>query len=377
LPQFHHLTSFLDDVRICALQLRAQERVLLANLLSLKSVMSESFAHAYVSSMVRAGDALDHDNLAQIVSDDDLKISSLLPYDILKDETGAWEDPCRPVKGYTPNLTGDVLTKIAHARAMIQKSMRRLQDRHNIKSGTPTSGAYTDMLGGTGPNGATTFANSGSKTPTSGSSTPRSWNKRKGSVSAGPIVSGTGSSNATSWSLYEPKHFCEPIDWTPSNAANSPYGRYTSASRQRIKPGPPAKGEVKPTSLSIDIKTIDSVSGDQVGPCIRGTHEIAWESVAGSFHAVAVKGMGGSSPHANAAPVEKPSFSTQTIISPFCRELTASPVASDSEESDTEEDLSHEAVLGRHQVVLDEMASRLTAFMEARKRLQEKKKKRA
>lgn len=338
-------------------------------MLSLKSVMSESFSHAYVSSMVRAGDALDHDNLAEIVVDEDLKITTLLPYDILKDATGAWEDPCRPEKGFTPNLTGDVLTKVAHARAMIQKSLRRLQDRHNIKAGTPTSGAYTDMLGGQSSSSpGEAVSNSVSRIAPS---TPKSWSRRKGATSSeGPISSGTGSASASSWALYDPRHFSAPVDWNPDTAENSPYGRHRCERKRSVlssgAAGPNVKKQKKTVALSVDA---DTSLGATV-KFLRGSNEIDWNTVAGSFHAVKLKGN--TSPHAKSAPQPPVSFKAN-IISPFCRQLTSSPVASD-DESDTEEDLSEEAVLARHQFVLDEMKEKLTAFMESRKRQQERKK---
>ena len=373
---FHTLVQFLDECRICALESRSEERVLLANLLSLKSVMSESFSHAYVSSMVRAGDALDHDSLAEILVDDKLKISTLLPFDILKDAAGAWEDPSRPEQGYTPNLTGDVLTKMAHSRAMIQKSMRRLQDRHNIKAGTPTSGAYTDQLGGqSSVSSAGAVSNTGSKTASS-TGTPKSWSRRKGggggTWSEGPISSGTGSANASSWSLYDPKHFSAPVNWKLDTAEYSPYGRHRS-DKKRPLPLPNTTGQTfnakkhKSTpSLSVDTSPVATAS------FARGTNEIDWNTVADSFHGVNLKRN--TLAHAKSTHPANASYKSN-IISPFCRQLTSSPVGSD-DESDTEEDLSDEAVLARHQVVLDEMKEKLTAFMESRKRQQERKKSR-
>ena len=127
------------------------------------------------------------------------------------------------------------------------------------------------------------------------------------------------------------------------------------------------KPKEKSATLSVDTDSVPNAPSPSI--FLRGTNEIDWSDVAGSFHAVKLKG--GTSPHAKAAP-KKPAF-FKNIISPFCRELTESPVASDSE-SDTEEDLSDEAVLARHQFVLDEMKEKLTAFMESRKRQQERKK---
>ena len=93
--------------------------------------------------------------------------------------------------------------------------------------------------------------------------------------------------------------------------------------------------------------------------------------VADSFARVKLPGSGNS---AVSPRVAAPAPSLKTIISPFCREIQESPVPSD-DESDTEEDLTDEAVLGRHQIVLDEMKEKLTAFMEQRKKIVERRKK--
>ncbi|CAB9500235.1 expressed unknown protein [Seminavis robusta] len=375
LSQFHALTRFLDDCRLSALHSRSQERVLLASLISLKSTMSESFAHAYVSSMVRAGDALGHEELAEIVSDEEMKLSSMLPYDILRDQQGNWEDPCRPAEGYSPNLTGDVLTKVAHARAMIQKSLRRLQDRHNIKGGTPTFGAYIDPLSGQGQSTAPgSAASTASSKAVNGTSTPKTWSRRKGAtmfVAEGPVPNGTGSAQATNWSLYDPKHYSAPLLWNCDAAENTPYGSTTQLKRSGSmqganlkKKGPSAtdaEGQIVPKEISLG----------------RTTHGIDWHTIADYFDHVKLPGSGGGSAPQAPAPVDSatPAPNLKTIVSPFCRVLEHSPVASD-DESDTEEDLSDESVLARHQIVLDGMKEKLTAFMEARKRQQERKKNR-
>ena len=383
LSQLHPLTQFLNKCRVCALQSRSQERVLLACLISLKSIMSESFAHAYVSSMVRAGDGLGHDNLGEIVLDEESKISSMLPYDIYKDEQGDWEDPCRPEESFTPNLAGDVLTKTAHARAMIQKSLRRLQDRNNIKGGTPHAGAYADIAAAVSHPLSTGSAGSVSSiksTTGSGGGTPRdrSWAKRKTpSFSDGPCPPGTGSAPATNWSVYDPKHFSAPLTWNSNDSGNLPYGRHHSKrpramsmsqyGRNSSEQGPNKKQK---RSMSFSAKTISPGDLENSSSLlIRSTHEIDWRDVAGYFNRVKLPGS--LSPHTNIAPVTN---SFKTIVSPYCRKLEGSPEPSE-DESDEEEDLSDKAILARHQVVLDGMKEKLTAFMEARKKIVERRKK--
>lgn len=85
---------------------KTRERVLLATLIARSGTMSEQFSHAYVSAMVRAGEALGHHELFEHVHDADLMASTMLPYDIYSDDSGAWEDTCRPKGGFTVGLTG-------------------------------------------------------------------------------------------------------------------------------------------------------------------------------------------------------------------------------------------------------------------------------
>lgn len=86
----------------------------------------------------------------------------------------------------------------------------------------------------------------------------------------------------------------------------------------------------------------------------RGTLEIEWGDVAGIFQRVEAK----KAKTAEKAPVP--------IYAPFCR-AAPTDLSDDDDESDTEEDLSEETVLGRHQLVLDDMKAKLTAYLEARK----------
>lgn len=87
----------------------------------------------------------------------------------------------------------------------------------------------------------------------------------------------------------------------------------------------------------------------------RTTHEIDWRAIAENFeHVKLPSGNGGGqfqSPHASTVSVAGGSTSIlKTIVSPFCRQIQDSPVVSD-QESDSEEDLSDEAILARHQIV--------------------------
>ena len=120
------LVKHLDHQRMEALKAKVHERTLLAALISRRTKMSEAFSHSYTSAVVRAGEALGHEDICDVAQDEAAKASTLMPYDFFDDELGAWEDPCRPSGGFIAGLTGDELVHRAHARAMLQKSMRRL-----------------------------------------------------------------------------------------------------------------------------------------------------------------------------------------------------------------------------------------------------------
>jgi hypothetical protein len=373
LPNFNDMLDYLDETRKCALHSKSQERALLAALISRKATMSLSFSHAYVSSMVRAGEALGHGDLFEVVQNEEVNVSTMIPYDVFTDETGAWEDPCRPPNGFNANLTGDDLMRQAHARAMIQKSLKKLQDRHNIKGGTQVPGAYTD------PPNAGTGSDSKASANSSGGSTPRGWLKRRSSFSEPPVQPGTGSGAATSWALYDPKHFSAPLEWKPDHMGNTPYGKHNSATRPRslslsqFSLKLPSKGRGKRSAsvgVSSFVEPIKEPKPDD-GPVKRSTREIPWVDVAGIFQNVALQ----VTPKQPEVPVTPRG---RTIFAPYVREVDFEDVDAISEdESDEEEDLRDEMVLGRHQVVLDRMKEHLSTFLAARQTTQEKKKSRS
>lgn len=369
------MLSYLDECRKCSLHSKSQERALLAALIARKATMSLPFSHAYASSMVRAGEALGHGELFEVVQNEEVHVSTMIPYDVFTDETGAWEDPCRPIEGFTQNLTGDDLMHRAHARAMIQKSLKKLQDRHSIKGGTPNPGPYTEPPGtGSGVN----TESSKSPTGSNASTTPRgSWLKRRSSFSEPPIQPGTGSAPAISWSLYDPKHYSAPLIWSAGD--NGPYGRHNKNSRPRslslsqgyakLVGGKSSRGKgVSGRAMSVSIP--ERTKKEDAGGMLQSTREIAWTDVAAIFQPVQLPGMSQAKKESEAEAAPRKG----TIFAPFVRKVELSSHNSESD-SDEEEDLSDESVLARHKVVLDEMKEKLTAMLEARKKTQEERRK--
>jgi hypothetical protein len=107
----------------------------------------------------------------------------------------------------------------------------------------------------------------------------------------------------------------------------------------------------------------------------RSTCEIPWVEVAGIFQKLELPKKSPPKPshdhHHSSAPVPPGSV----IVAPFCRPVVGLELvlADHDAESDTEEDLSDAHVMQQHDVVLDDMKQKLSAYMEARQRHQEKK----
>ncbi len=381
LPNFDSLVDHLDELRMCSLRIRSQERALLASLVSRRSRMSEAFSHAYTSSMVRAGEALGYDDLGEIVQDETTKTSSLLPFDILSDISRAWEDPCRPIGGFVPGLDSDELFKRAHARAIIQKSLKKLQDRHLIKGGTSNAGPYADIQ--PSDQGKLTIkAANGVSSISPPKSSPRSSSatKRKASISNSTDIFGS--------TLFHPNHYSIPFVWDPSQGENTPYGRTSqfgsSVLYNQVSKRPRLGSSSGDMNIDSDflINDIDFSSNDDTN---RSTREIEWSQVAKMFRPVLVQERTSSRAVDHHHSVAVPAGAT--IIAPFCRKLSNSNksgdddasemlsiISDDDYESDSgpEEDLDDEKILESHQKVLDHIREKFDAMMQVRQEIQER-----
>jgi len=373
IPQFNNLVDYLDECRKLALFAKSQERALLAAVVSRKAVMSLSFSHAYVSAIVRAGEALGHGALFEVVQNEKCGVSTMIPYDVFTDEYGAWEDPCRPSIGFNEGLTGDDLTRRAHTRAIIHKSLKKLQDRQNVKGGAQNIGPYVDHI-------SSTATSSGTK-GTSGLSRGAS-NRRRSSLSEPLIQPGSGSAVATSWALYTPNHQSPSLDWDVNATDNAPYGRYDKGTRPRslsLAQGAAilrnsGRGQRRRRSQSTGPSNVQREQADKssiekednkqnLDKDRRSTREIPWEDVAGIFQKVELPASIKEQKQREA----KMSSKQRTIFAPIVRMPDSIPIVND-DESDAEEDLSDEAILENHRVVLDKMKARLSSYMESKKR---------
>ena len=363
LPIYEDAVQLLDETRELALKAKCRERVLLAALIAQCATMSDAFADGYVSSMVRAGEALDHGELFEMVQDEETSTSTMIPYDIFSDETRAWEDPCRPANGFTPNLSGEDLVRRAHARAMIIKSLKKMQDLNCIKGGTSDSGPYAER---TPSQGQSLIEAKALQRTQSGSL------KRRASFSLPeqPVRTGTGSGQPTTVNQYNPQHICTPLFWDTTSIENMPYGQYSHAFRIRslsLSSPELIKGDAIAAPSQQGLKD----DGTGSGIVRRSTEEIDWSDVAKAF--VTVDLAEGPTPSRRrvaklSLPVhqEPRNRLSTTIFAPFCNRIDDSLAVSGESDSGEEEDLADETILRRHQVVLDSMKERLDKFMEGR-----------
>jgi hypothetical protein len=286
--------------------------------------------------MVRAGNALGYDDLSEIVQDEETSSFSMLPFDILSDPVEAWEDPCRPLDGYSSNLDSDELLKKAHARAMIQRSLKKLQDRHNIKGGTQTAGPYSDA-----PDEQSAYDVAASPPPRP---SPRSGVKRKlSSMSLGGENSIRGLDAAVS-SVFNPGHFSAPFHWGKNSFGCSPYGRHD----QNLK-------------FAASPNVVDEKREIQI---LQSSEAIDWQSVAAMFEDVVHIEKSSSKVHDDHHNVAVPLGSN--IIAPFCRKFDSAMAPSDVDSDSDNEDLDDDHILAAHTGVLDTIKEKFDTMMRIR-----------
>lgn len=372
MPNFDPLLDHLENLRLASLKLRSQERALLGSLVSRRSRMSEAFSHAYTSSMIRSGEALGYDDLGELVQDELTNTSTLLPFDIISDNF-EWEDPCRPIGGFIPGLDSDELFKRAHARAMIQKSLKKLQDRHLIKGGIAKGGPYADIQ----PSDQSKLAIKASNGVSSVSppkASPRSscGTKRKSSISS---IADTNHIPA----VFHPNHYSSPFVWDTDTIENTPYGRFSQYNhgykRLRQTSFQQVQTDVDTDEDNHQMADFITSKNDNDGN-LRSTREIEWSNVARLFRPVMITEK--SSRIVDHHSVAVPAGST--IIAPFCRKVAFHKtgtkelytISDDDSDSDTEEEMDDEKILESHQEVLSHIREKFDAMILVRQQIQER-----
>jgi len=370
LPMLGNLVSLLDSLRMEALKAKTQERVLLAALLSRRYNVSEAFSDAYVSSVIRAGEALGHEEVCEIVQDEECRASTMLPYDFFCDHRGVWEEPCRPPTGYHPDVTADELVKRAHARAAFQKSMKKLQTRLGLRGGVSDGGPYCPVTPSSTPAPSPTAAHT--PNPAILYRSTSSTLKRKGSQILGEtsLVIGAGATGLPDSLLNPPSHLSTPLTWDMNNSSNLPYGRHNTGDRPGIvSVGGPSFMDIKrrKTSHAPNYNKNTSSEGNKFTHKYRSTLEIEWGDVAKMFLS------GGSRRNIFGKPGDMGIANLKdkgTIIAPFIKEFDFDSFASRQQEKEelisSDEDISDETVFRRHQEVLDGMKRKLDAALQKR-----------
>ena len=315
--------------------------------------MSEQFAHSYVSAMVRCGEALGHEELCEIIQDNQTSSSSLLPYDILSDATGSWDDPCRPLSGFSIGLNADELTKRAHARAQIHKSLFKLQEKFDIKGGVSSVGPYDDSTSGDG---------CGKHGKANNSLTPIGRNGTSGILRRKSDLNRSNSNLSASMARYNPLHYSLPLIWDTVAMENMPYGRHSVGGKRGKRSQGGGVGDssrMKKSRISTNHAKENTGSKSK----IKSTEAIKWEDVSRYFQPVSV-GVN----NASLTPKKKASLNSENcihIFAPIVKELEieAEQLGSGWSENDDSdiEDITEEAVLARHQSVLDSMKEKFSS----------------
>ena len=340
--------------------------------------MSESFAHAYTSSMIRAGEVLGYEALCEMVKEDNTQTCSLLPFDVLTDTSGVWEDPCKTSSGYSFNLVGEELTRRAHARAVICKSLKKLQDRYSIMGGTTYEGPYGEPSSSRGEPFLRRAASISLPLKPSVPSLNRSSSilKRKSSFCSTTDVNVAPTSSVPTLahsSCYSTPYF---IDMDESE--NRPYGRYGTDDYAK------SPCEIRPFTFTNPAKRMRLATQPKDLLMTRSTYEIEWSDIANLFQTItSVNNSGDKLLSRTLSSQSEMMFSSSslansTIFAPYCRKLGDGHIETLDchEDSDTEEDLSDCRLLNSHQIVLDKMKEKLDAIMAIRRKYQDRSRKR-
>ncbi len=344
------LVELLDSLRTDALRAKTQERVLLAALVSRCGNMTEAFSNAYVSSIVRAGVALGHENVCEMGQDEMCRASTLLPYDYFHDNFGVWEEPCRPVAGYHAAVGGDELKRQAHARSLIQKSMMRLQNRLGLKGGITDGGPYFPIVS---PLKTSTPLTQAAIPPLV--KTPSGTLKRRGSYD-NLGTPGPGEQDLT----FNPDHTVDPMPWDPNEVGNLPYGEHEFG-------GKPV-GIFATEKKSLPGEEDKDYHRASLAASYPSTQELEWEDVANMFF------HGGStrSIDINYDFDSQDQLGKKKIFAPFVRAYDFTSINQEKEaegETNSDEEICDEMILQRHQKGLDEMKMKLDTALESRKQL--------
>lgn len=324
-PIIEDLVKLLDTLRTDALRVKTQERVLLAALASRCGNMTEAFSNAYVSSIVRSGVALGHENVCEMGQDEACRASTLLPYDYFHDNVGIWEEPCRPITGYHSSVEGSEVKRQAHARSLIQKSMLRLQHRLGLKGGISDGGPYFPANSTIRP-----------ATPSTPAAFPHLVKTPSGSLKRNSSLglSGPGEDD------FNPEHSVEPMIWDPDDLGNSPYGEHEFVGKCVVEDA--------------------SFAAQQ-----SSTQELEWEDVANMFF------HGGSTRNIDI----DYDFGSQDqgkkeIYAPFVQPFDVTSINREiGQEPYSDEDILDETILQRHKDGLNEMKLKLDESLEKRKLL--------
>jgi len=166
-------------------------------------------------------------------------------------------------------------------------------------------------------------------------------------------------------------HHCDPLILDDTCFGDTPYGNhdYNVSTKSRL----PARENCVNNDVT-EIDCVTSANGDAPSDFIlhRSTCPIDWIDVSSKFQSVTVNEHNQSAPESRSEKLGSSFTKNKSIIfSPLVQIVDENQLnTSDDNESDSlvsEEDLSDDAVLIRHQAALDKMRAKIDRLMEARK----------
>jgi len=168
-----------------------------------------------------------------------------------------------------------------------------------------------------------------------------------------------------------PAHHCDPLILDDTCFGDTPYGNhdYNVSTESRL----PSRENCVNDDVS-EIDHVSSANGDTPSDFIlrRSTCPIDWIDVSSKFQSVTVNEHNQSAPESRSEKLGSSLTKNKSIIfSPMVQIVDENQLKTlEDHESDSlvsEEDLSDDAVLIRHQAVLDKMRVKIDRLMEARK----------
>lgn len=252
----------------------------------------------------------------------------------------------------------------------------KLQEKHGFQGGATAPGPFDDVpplvdMAATAPSPVGGFCGGTNGTPR-GTSFSVNTLKRKASFSFRELDATGGATHGAA--LQHPSHYCAPLVVREHDIEFSPYGNHIRSNAD-VEPQISNKKPKTTHDAQLGARTSHPVNIDF--GIIRSTEPIEWADIANMFQSVDVPDQLGTSGSQDCGEGEGRIFAPVTRkVNRLAGHRATYEVWSDSDtecdgmgDAMDDEDLTDEAVLARHQIVLDHMKKKLDVAIGQRKRL--------